>query len=224
MRTIFFLGTVFAIGIFVLWLLPNPDDIPEPDKPASSAPIALNPPPLPPIALTPKPLPVEPVRTRLRNVTPDYALPGPTISGTKITRLPDLVKPAPPKPPPKPIVWKRPVVQSAAILLSEETTLKISGVTPLKLDEICLAGTDQQWPCGRFARTALRRLIRGRTIECDPVPTREKTITTACRIGSQDIGEWLVEQGWAKGLAGKFDAQMEAAKDTKSGMWRASSP
>ncbi|MBP2447552.1 endonuclease YncB(thermonuclease family) [Rhizobium leguminosarum] len=54
-----------------------------------------------------------------------------------------------------------------------------------------------------IAKTALRQLLRNRSIVCDVDPAEWKEMTTtACRLGTQDLGAWLAENGWAEVAAG----------------------
>jgi endonuclease YncB( thermonuclease family) len=51
-----------------------------------------------------------------------------------------------------------------------------------------------------MARTALRALIRGRTLNCRMTgdDAQNGKITTSCKVGKTDIGQWLVDQGWTR--------------------------
>jgi endonuclease YncB( thermonuclease family) len=57
----------------------------------------------------------------------------------------------------------------------------------------------KEWLCGVMAMTALRRLVRSRTIKCD-VPVRDRgsagsTTVRRCTLGNRDLSAWLVERG-----------------------------
>ncbi len=57
----------------------------------------------------------------------------------------------------------------------------------------------RDWNCGARARTAFRGFLRGRAVVCDVPPETERGVIVAkCRIGKQDIGEWLVANGWVR--------------------------
>ena len=165
---------------------------------------------------------VEPIRRDIRNVTPPGMLQAPKLEGVTIEREPARLPPKPPPRPPKPDLYARPTVQSAGVLLSGKTNIKFAGIRAVGAEEICSGNDDRQWPCGVHARTALQRLIRQRTIACDPggVADAEGAIAKHCKVGGIDIGRWLVEQGWAL-PQGRDDLSdtLKAAKEAKRGQW-----
>ncbi|MCG6857503.1 MAG: thermonuclease family protein [Salaquimonas sp.] len=186
---------------------------------------------------------LETVRGDIRNVTPDHVLPGPEVHDRMIVRLPAAEPPPPPPRPPEPERWRRALVVSPGVLKSGTREIVIAGIEPLAGDAVCGAGEAQRWPCGKFASSALRRLIRQRPIECDPVEpgtgasddtlearvsaaledksANSDRIVTHCRIAGRDIGEWLVEQGWAKPKAGAdYDKAFGKAQKAGRGQWR----
>ena len=91
----------------------------------------------------------------------------------------------------------RPYVQDITTIISDNKTITIAGITPLPADSQCTVDGKAK-PCGKIARTALRALIRGRTIMCEiQQPSSEsEEITTSCKIGNIDIANWLVKHGW----------------------------
>ncbi|MCU0789642.1 MAG: thermonuclease family protein [Nitratireductor sp.] len=163
----------------------------------------------------------ERLRDDLRDVTPEDMTQPPDVSETTLTRLPPAAPPPEPVRPPKPVSFALPRVVSAGEIVSGETRIRLAGIEPLASDARCGAG-GQDWPCGALARTALQRLIRQRTIECDPVsPADEQSeiLTTRCRVGSDDIAGWLVRQGWAVPAGPAYEALLEEAKAAGRGQW-----
>lgn len=164
----------------------------------------------------------EPIRRDIRNVTPPGMLQAPKLEGATIEREPARLPPKPPPRPPKPDLYARPAVEAAGMLISGKANIRIAGIRALGAEEICSGSDDRQWPCGVHARTALQRLIRQRTIACDPggVPDAEGAIAKHCKVGGIDIGEWLVEQGWAL-PQGREDlsAAFAEARDARRGQW-----
>lgn len=79
------------------------------------------------------------------------------------------------------------------------------------------------WRCGQEAAWALDQLVRGKSVACEPRDKDRYGRTIAvCRVGRQDIGAWMVEQGWALAFTRYSDdyvGQETAAKRTKRGMW-----
>ncbi|WP_454848087.1 thermonuclease family protein [Rhizobium binxianense] len=113
----------------------------------------------------------------------------------------------------------RPVVENAGLLSFGERRLQLAGLIPTPADRICGTG-NERWPCGMLAKTALRLMLRNRTITCDLDDAEwTGTATTDCRIGEQDIGTWLAENGWAEAAAGSpLAAAAEKAKQDRQGL------
>ena len=202
MRIFLFTVIIGLIGLNILMLLPEP--IQKNAEVARSN------------------LPIEQVNNNIRNVTPDDTMPGPKIEKTVISRLPAVIIPAPPARKEKPVVWRNLLVNAAGLLQGDGSIIHIQGIKPLALDATCKTDDGGHWPCGRFARTALRGLIRSHRIKCE---VKGGAIKFAkCSAGTRDIGEWLVEQGWAKDNGGGYSDQMKTAKRQRTGMWRSERP
>ncbi|MCB1462389.1 MAG: hypothetical protein KDJ90_08165 [Nitratireductor sp.] len=194
---------------------------------------------------------LEPVRRDIRNVTPDRVLPGPDIAERMIERLPAVVPPPPPPRPEEPERWRRALVVAPGVLKSGGKQIVIAGIDPLGGETECNAADGTAWPCGKFASAALRRLVRQRPVECDPVeiqvaarggtqgdstaetleqrlsatleraPANDGGIVTRCKIAGRDIGEWMVEQGWASPQPGSgYDEALAKAREAGRGQWR----
>ncbi len=134
--------------------------------------------------------------------------------------------------PPKPKAAKawdgealhRPVATESARFEAMGFTIAISGAQSVAPDETCdYQGTT--WNCGANARTAFRSFLRGRSPSCE-VPAEpgeaDGAIVATCRLGKQDIGAWLVENGWARAIAGGPYAEAAAiAAEKKRGVFGA---
>jgi endonuclease YncB( thermonuclease family) len=95
----------------------------------------------------------------------------------------------------------------------------VAGVENVELDERC-SYEGQDWDCGVHARTAFRAFIRGRAITCDLGPDAPKAVVADCRIGAQDVGGWLVANGWARARPGGPYADAEKkAREAKLGIF-----
>ncbi|MBY5545116.1 thermonuclease family protein [Rhizobium leguminosarum] len=120
----------------------------------------------------------------------------------------------------KPMELARPAVDNAGILSFGGRRLQLAGIVPTPVDRIC-GPAGRQWPCGMMAKTALRLLLRNRSISCD-LETAEwkETITTACRLGTEDLGSWLAENGWAEAAVGSpLAAAAEKARQAGKGLY-----
>ena len=71
------------------------------------------------------------------------------------------------------------------------------------------------------ARTAFRNFLRGRALVCDHVDgTTGGTAAATCTVGSMNVAEWLVTNGWATPIAGTpLEAKAEAARNAKRGFY-----
>ncbi len=204
---------------------PVPAVPPEPAK--ADRPPA--PPPAPAVAAQAEPAPVPqpppPAAPSPRAVGPSIISVPPVDPGTleRVDPRPPLsvIAPAAPpkKPPPKPLLF-RPVAEAAGVIAAGGRTITISDVDVVRDGEACARPEGGEWPCGRAARTAFRNFLRGRAVSCDfpegEVPDR---LSTNCRVGRRDIGEWLVENGWARANGDKYAEKASAAQDAGRGIY-----
>jgi endonuclease YncB( thermonuclease family) len=112
-----------------------------------------------------------------------------------------------------------PVVNSAGAITFDGRDLRLAEIAAPALDKRCGAKSTS-WPCGRMARTALRRFIRGRAVECE-LPEGADAIPdpARCFVAGDNIAEWLVAQGWAESDGDTFTAVEESARTSKRGLW-----
>lgn len=130
----------------------------------------------------------------------------------------------PPKPK-RPDEWQgtplfQPVAPAAGLIEAKGYSVAVSGIDIVGKDETCDAG-GKSWACGIRARTAFRAFLRGRAVLCVVPPQGERDLIAAqCRIGKQDVGAWLVENGWARAAAGGPYAQAgDKARAAKIGIF-----
>nr|WP_217575257.1 thermonuclease family protein [Mesorhizobium sp. GbtcB19] len=177
------------------------------------------------------PQPQKPV-VHSRPIDPDVVAP-PALSDNELERveprapLSDLALAGPPKPPKvkMPGDWNgtklfQPVATAAGLIEAKGFAVAITGVDVVKADETCSdAGKD--WACGAHARTAFRSFLRGRAVACTLPPEGGRdTISADCHIGNQDVGQWLVENGWARAAQGGPYVETEnKARTAKKGIF-----
>ena len=127
--------------------------------------------------------------------------------------------------PPKPKAAKdltgeplfRPVAEAAGVIEVKGQSITVSGIEVVAPDEICTDGAGKSWPCGVRARTAFRNFLRGRALTC---AAPDEAGTPRCLVGGQDIGEWLVENGWARAAAGgPYEDAGKKAKAARKGIF-----
>lgn len=118
----------------------------------------------------------------------------------------------------------RPVAPAAGVIQEGKATVTVAGIDPLPAYRLCGEGAEA-WPCGMRARTAFRAWVRTRAVEC-AVPkdfeAKEESAVAACTLAGEDVGEWLVRNGWALAKAGSGYAAAEAAAKREGlGIWQA---
>jgi len=119
--------------------------------------------------------------------------------------------------------FSRVIVEDTGTVVADKLKIRFAEVEPLSLEAVC-KNAQNSWPCGRSGRSALRRLIRGRTISCQGL-TRigENEVSGRCTVASTDINQWLVRYGWAKPLDASdkpYDSALEMARREGRGQWR----
>ncbi|WP_296740470.1 thermonuclease family protein [Mesorhizobium sp.] len=109
----------------------------------------------------------------------------------------------------------RPVATSSAVFESMGRAVVISGTIDIDPSKTCSFG-DAVWPCGQRARAAFNGWLRGRALKCSLPPDFDRfAIAAPCTLGKQDVGAWLVSNGWALaspfGIYGKAEVTARAA-------------
>lgn len=114
-----------------------------------------------------------------------------------------------------------PIAIDSATLRAGETTVRIAGVEPVAPEARCGEGA-QSWPCGARARTAFRYWLRGRPVLCR-VPAAESEaadLAVPCLMGEEDVGAWLVRNGWASAAPGsRYEEDEARAREARIGVW-----
>ena len=128
---------------------------------------------------------------------------------------------APPPKTPMPQAWRetllfRPVAISSTVFEAMGRTIAISGTVDIGPDRTC-SFDNSTWPCGQRARAAFNAWLRGRALKCLLPPDADRfAIAAPCTFGKQDVGAWLVSNGWATaaptGIYGKAEAVARGAR------------
>lgn len=125
--------------------------------------------------------------------------------------------------PEKPELTKlfRPVATAAGRLEAGGHAIIIAGIEPVDPERTCKSTEGSTWPCGMRARTAFRAWLRGRAVDCrlgdaaDELP-----ITAPCSLNGEDIGRWLVDNGWAPSTeTGPYADAGKAARKAGKGIF-----
>ena len=114
----------------------------------------------------------------------------------------------------------RPLAAGAGRIEAQGRSVTIAGIEAVAADETCVDGS-RQWPCGAHAASAFRAFLRARAVVCDiPDDGSAGHFTARCRLARQDIGEWLVENGWARAPQDSpYAAAAEKAKKARKGIY-----
>ncbi|WP_352895044.1 thermonuclease family protein [Mesorhizobium sp. M1342] len=114
----------------------------------------------------------------------------------------------------------QPVASAAGLIEAKGYSVAVSGIDIVRQDETC-SEDGKPWPCGVRARTAFRAFLRGRAVVCTVPPQGGRDLIAAeCRIGKQDVGQWLVENGWARAAkGGPYVEAGDKARTAKKGIF-----
>lgn len=163
-----------------------------------------------------------------RNVTAPGMTPAPALTGP-------LEREARPKKPPAPPRWKAfspVVVREAGLLDIGQRHVRLAGIRVPGDDRLCrpteTGEAAGEVACSRLALVALRRRVRALGVECRvSANDTADPLVAPCRIGSTDLGQWLIEQGWAEAAAKAPDGYKTAeteARCFRRGIWQAGPP
>jgi endonuclease YncB( thermonuclease family) len=147
----------------------------------------------------------------------------------RLQRAPEVKTLIPEPAPVEPRRFFRVVVSDAGTLIAGDRTLRLADVDVPAADAECGDAAGNRWSCGTRARTALRRFVRHRAVECLPLgevgfgSDDAEVSVVRCRVGRTDIATWLVENGWAApadAAAPTLAALGETARDENLGLWQ----
>jgi endonuclease YncB( thermonuclease family) len=155
----------------------------------------------------------------------DGKLPAPKITEDTVERIKPPIKAVKknaletPRKPKKPVVFSSPIAVTAGVLVSKDITITLDDIKAPNLNVMCKSA-EGDWPCGNFAKFALQRLIRSRSVMCDGEWQTDKAFHGKCKVAKRDLATWLLEQGWATTDNKNFKALELLAKNAKKGLWR----
>jgi endonuclease YncB( thermonuclease family) len=103
--------------------------------------------------------------------------------------------------------------------------IRLFGIDAPESRQTCEAA-GQTYRCGQQAALALADHVGQRTVACEQRDIdRYGRIVAVCRVDGEDIGAWMVSQGWALAYSrysrDYFDEEL-AARANRRGMWRGS--
>ncbi len=125
------------------------------------------------------------------------------------------------------------VSQAASIRVADGDTIelggqriRLQGIDAPELHQECRDASGRNWPCGRRARSELRKLIGNDTVQCEQrARDRFNRSVAVCRAGGRDLGEAMVRAGFAFAYpdwASPYGAAEMDARSRKAGLWAGS--
>lgn len=198
---------------------------PLPAEEASQAEVQVQPQPQPQTrapqdqAAPATPLPTE-VLPQTRQVIPGREANIPQ-AGDEVARLPT---PPIPVQPPRPVNLGIVVVEAANRLDTRRGKVTLSGTRAVDEDAICRLDDGRTPLCSVLARTAVRRLVGQRRVDC-VLGVREdagEDHVSPCSLGETDLALLVVSQGWAFANAdasSDLRAAQTVARDERRGLW-----
>lgn len=101
--------------------------------------------------------------------------------------------------------------------------IRLFGIDAIEAEQRC--STDAgSWDCGAAATKALALRLAGRRVVCEGSKRDQyHRLLAKCRVDNDDIGEWLVTNGWAfafRRYSQDYVAAEQRAKAGSAGLWR----
>lgn len=103
-----------------------------------------------------------------------------------------------------------------------DTRVRLFGIDAPEIGQPC-AADGQEWDCGRWARDQVRDRFAGQWVACTTQDVdRYDRIVAICHAGSVDIGQTLVQEGWAWAYlrySSLYELDEKAAAINGRGLW-----
>lgn len=101
--------------------------------------------------------------------------------------------------------------------------IRLFGIDAPESGQPCQRADGSRWRCGQQAALALQEHIGQRPVACLQRNTdRYRRAVCRCTLGAEDIGAWLVEQGWAVAYtrySRDYLVQESSARSARRGVW-----
>ena len=89
------------------------------------------------------------------------------------------------------------VIDGDTIMIAGER-IRLHGIDAPEIKQTCKTRKGKELLCGQFAKQALEQLVRGQDVTCKgDTRDRYKRLIAVCYVGSFDINEQMVADGWA---------------------------
>lgn len=102
--------------------------------------------------------------------------------------------------------------------------VKLTGIEAPEAKHPCLKENGRRWNCSATARSALERIVRGKSVSCLASSQNDDGLTlAACHIEDADVGGELVRGGYvfaADGFFAAYSSAEDEARNSKLGIWQ----
>lgn len=101
--------------------------------------------------------------------------------------------------------------------------IQLFGIDAFHERQRCRDAPGNRYRCGRRALRALARKIDGERIACRRKEQHRRRIVAVCWMGAEDIGAWMVLNGWAlaePGRGGDYVIHERRAERRRAGAWQ----
>ena len=105
--------------------------------------------------------------------------------------------------------------------------VRLEGIDALEKTQTCLRPNGSPWPCGHEALSALAAYLEGQTAVCEDLKPDLRRFRARCRVAGNDLGRWIVRQGWALAWVKHSDAYIADethARNARQGAWSGEPP
>lgn len=123
---------------------------------------------------------------------------------------------------PRPVTGPAQVIDAATLAVGSEN-LALHGIDAPSYDQTCFDAQERRYACGRVAARALAERIGDQSVVCEPRGLGRNGIRSArCRIGGDDLGAWMVENGHAvadRTMSDAYLIQDARAWGRRIGLW-----
>ncbi len=120
------------------------------------------------------------------------------------------------------VVGRSAALGSDTLMLNGQI-FQLYGIDGIVFDQFCFVD-GEPWACGASATRALQSLVDPVVLTCTPTgETNGEAIYAVCTSNDGDIGQLMVEQGWAlanRTQSGDYVAAEEESRAAGNGIWR----
>ncbi len=100
--------------------------------------------------------------------------------------------------------------------------IRLHGIDAPERRQLCrLDG--KPWQCGKDAANILADFINNRSVTCEDLGRdRYKRIIARCTVAGEDLGQWMVAQGWAVAyylFSYEYSRAEHRAESARRGIW-----